>query len=130
MRIVSLVPHATEICFALGLGDQVVGVTHECDWPPEAAQATPVTADVPALLLSGEFDPVTPPRYGDSVAQAWPGARHLVLKGQGHNVIGVGCTPKLAARFIDTLDAAELDATCLDSLNYTPPFAGHYGWEP
>lgn len=92
--------------------------------------ATPVSADVPVLLLSGEFDPVTPPRYGDSVAQAWPGARHLVLKGQGHNVIGIGCTPKLAARFIDTLDAAELDATCLDSLNYTPPFAGHYGWEP
>ena len=38
--------------------------------------------------------------------------------------------PKLAARFIDTLDAAELDASCLDSLNYTPPFAGHFGWEP
>ena len=46
MRIVSLVPSATEICFALGLGDQVVGVTHECDWPPEASQATAVTADL------------------------------------------------------------------------------------
>lgn len=37
MRIVSLVPDATEIAFALGLGDSLVGVTHECDWPPEAA---------------------------------------------------------------------------------------------
>ena len=36
MRIVSLVPHATELLFALGLGDQVVGVTHECDYPDEA----------------------------------------------------------------------------------------------
>jgi iron complex transport system substrate-binding protein len=36
VRIVSLLPSATEICFALGLGDDVVGVTHECDYPPEA----------------------------------------------------------------------------------------------
>jgi iron complex transport system substrate-binding protein len=38
MRIVSLLPSATEILYALGLGDSVVGVTHECDFPPEAAQ--------------------------------------------------------------------------------------------
>jgi len=36
MRIVSLVPNATEILFALGAGDDVVGVSHECDYPPEA----------------------------------------------------------------------------------------------
>lgn len=42
----SLVPHATELLFALGLGDDVVGVTHECDYP-EAAQDLPqVTRDV------------------------------------------------------------------------------------
>ncbi len=44
MRIVSLLPSATEICFALGLGDQVVGVTHECDYPPEALTKPVVTA--------------------------------------------------------------------------------------
>lgn len=38
MRIASLLPSATEILYALGLGDSVVGVTHECDFPPEAAQ--------------------------------------------------------------------------------------------
>jgi iron complex transport system substrate-binding protein len=36
MRIVSLLPAATEICFALGLGDDVVGVSPECDYPPAA----------------------------------------------------------------------------------------------
>jgi iron complex transport system substrate-binding protein len=36
MRICSLLPSATETLFALGLGDQVVGVSHECDFPPEA----------------------------------------------------------------------------------------------
>lgn len=37
MRICSLLPSATEVLYALGLGDSVVGVTHECDFPPEAA---------------------------------------------------------------------------------------------
>ena len=46
MRIVSLVPHATELLFALGLGDQVVGVTHECDYPEEAQDRPQVTRDV------------------------------------------------------------------------------------
>ncbi|HVE19382.1 MAG TPA: BtuF-related (seleno)protein, partial [Ilumatobacteraceae bacterium] len=36
MRILSLLPSATEMLFQLGLGDQVVGVTFECDFPPEA----------------------------------------------------------------------------------------------
>ncbi len=45
MRIVSLVPHATELLFALGLGDQVVGVTHECDYPDEAQELPQVTHD-------------------------------------------------------------------------------------
>ena len=57
MRIVSLVPHATELLFALGLGDQVVGVTHECDHPAEAQARRHVTADrLPAGLGSAEID--------------------------------------------------------------------------
>jgi iron complex transport system substrate-binding protein len=43
MRIVSLLPSATESLFALGIGDQVVAVTHECDYPPEAATLPMVT---------------------------------------------------------------------------------------
>lgn len=43
MRIVSLLPSATEALFALGLGDQVVAVTHECDYPAEAASLPIVT---------------------------------------------------------------------------------------
>src|SRR4051794_14876230 len=57
MRIVSLVPHATELLFALGLGDQVVGVTHECDHPKEASELPHVTRDVlPAGLSAAEID--------------------------------------------------------------------------
>ncbi len=43
MRIVSLLPSATEIVYALGLDDQLVAVTHECDWPPEAASKPAIT---------------------------------------------------------------------------------------
>ena len=49
MRIVSLLPSATETLFALGLGDQVVAVTHECDHPPEAAALPVVTRSTLAL---------------------------------------------------------------------------------
>jgi iron complex transport system substrate-binding protein len=52
MRIVSLVPHATELLFALGLGDDVVGVTHECDYPPATQTLAHVTRDVLASGLS------------------------------------------------------------------------------
>lgn len=49
MRIVSLLPSATETLFALGLGDQVVAVTHECDFPPEARSLTIVTRSTMTL---------------------------------------------------------------------------------
>jgi iron complex transport system substrate-binding protein len=57
MRIVSLLPSATEILFAIGAGDQVVGVTHECDYPPAAGTRPALTRDLlPAGLSSAEID--------------------------------------------------------------------------
>jgi iron complex transport system substrate-binding protein len=57
MRIVSLVPHATELLFALGFGDDFVAVTHECDFP-EAARSLPhITRDkLPPGLSTAEID--------------------------------------------------------------------------
>lgn len=57
MRIASLVPSATEMLFALGLGGDMVGVTHECDFPPGAASLPHLTATVlPEGLSAGEID--------------------------------------------------------------------------
>lgn len=57
MRIASLVPSATEMLFALGLGESVVGVTHECDFPQAAHELPHLTATVlPGGLGAGEID--------------------------------------------------------------------------
>ena len=57
MRIASLVPSATEMLLALGLGESVVGVTHECDFPPAARELPHLTATVlPEGLGAGEID--------------------------------------------------------------------------
>jgi iron complex transport system substrate-binding protein len=57
MRIVSLVPHATELLFAISAGDEVVAVTHECDHPSAALELPRVTRDVlPGGLSAGEID--------------------------------------------------------------------------
>src|SRR5688572_6935561 len=57
MRIASLVPSATEMLFALGAGDSVVAVTHECDFPPQAeARARLTRSVIPDGLAPGEID--------------------------------------------------------------------------
>jgi len=57
VRIVSLVPHATELLFTLGLGPQVVAVTHECDHPAAALELPRITRDVlPPGLSAAEID--------------------------------------------------------------------------
>ncbi|HET9720923.1 MAG TPA: ABC transporter substrate-binding protein [Solirubrobacteraceae bacterium] len=57
MRIVSLVPSATEMLFALGLGGDLIAVTHECDYPPAAQELPRVTRDVlPRGLSAAEID--------------------------------------------------------------------------
>ena len=66
----------------------------------------------------------------DHFIEGLPNARHLVLPGQGHSVLGTGCMPKLFAQFIEKADATTLDAKCLDQLAYVPPFTSFNGWEP
>jgi pimeloyl-ACP methyl ester carboxylesterase len=117
------------------LGNDMVELMRaQCEaWPvaPRAAGfRAPLDGDVPVLAISGEYDPVTPPRYGEEVVKHLANGRHLVAPGQGHAVLGVGCMPKLFAQFIERADAAGIDATCLERLAAEPPFAGNYGWEP
>jgi pimeloyl-ACP methyl ester carboxylesterase len=106
----------------------------QCEvWPKGRRAAdfrTPLSGHLPVLAISGELDPVTPPRYGDEVIKSLPNGRHLILPGQGHSVLGVGCMPKLFAQFVESANAKALNDSCLKRLSATPPFAGNYGWEP
>jgi iron complex transport system substrate-binding protein len=69
MRIASLVPSSTEMLFALGLGDQTVGVTHECDYPAAAAALPHLTATVlPEGLSAGEIDAAVKEVVGEGKA--------------------------------------------------------------
>ena len=90
----------------------------------------PLSTDVPALLLSGELDPVTPPAYAERVVAHLPKGRHLVARGRSHGTLGAGCMPNLLGQFIERADAASLDVSCLDALRPVPPFTSFNGWEP
>jgi pimeloyl-ACP methyl ester carboxylesterase len=102
-------------------------------WPHGARPpgfSEPLRSAVPALVLAGEHDPVTPARYGRQVAGALPRARLLQLTGQGHGLLLVGCVPRLVSEFIRTLDARGLDARCLDALAPAAPFLDANGAGP
>lgn len=90
----------------------------------------PVVSDKPVLLLSGEWDPVTPPRFAEQAARTLRNSRHLIARGRGHIVLQRGCMAKLAAKFVDDPNPAALDASCLDVLGRIPPFTSYLGPEP
>jgi pimeloyl-ACP methyl ester carboxylesterase len=90
----------------------------------------PLATDLPVLLLSGDADPITPPRYADLAAVDVENATHLIGKHQGHGQISVGCTPQLVADFIDAADGSGLDATCLDRSFVMPFFLDFSGPNP
>ena len=102
-------------------------------WPHGAVPANfhaPLRSNVPVLILEGQFDPVTPPRYGTEVLKGLGDARMLIAPGQGHNVIGAGCMPRLVKQFIAKPDPRTLDAKCLDQLKPTAPFLNYNGAAP
>jgi len=93
------------------------------EWPPGIVDpdlGEPLRSTAPVLILSGTQDPITPERYGREVSLELPNARHLVLSGQGHGQLGIGCVPLLAARFIDQGSIEELDTSCADKIAAAP----------
>jgi pimeloyl-ACP methyl ester carboxylesterase len=77
--------------------------------------------DIPALLISGDADPVTPPRWADSLMRYLPRGRHLVFPTGWHVPFGTPCAAGLATRFILAGDAGGLDFSCAATLT-RPPF--------
>jgi pimeloyl-ACP methyl ester carboxylesterase len=98
--------------------------------PIDAAFKEPLATDLPVLLLSGDADPITPPRYADMAAVDLTRARHLIGEHQGHGQIAVGCTRRLVARFVDAADPDALDAECLQQSFVMPFFLDFSGPAP
>ncbi|MEO6969204.1 MAG: alpha/beta fold hydrolase [Rhodanobacteraceae bacterium] len=114
--------------------DIIDAIKTECAAWPHGARAAdfhaPFVSSIPTLLLSGERDPVTPPRYADEVLKGSLDARAFVLAGMGHSVISRGCMPKLVERFVADLQPAKLDAQCLKATGPIPAFVDFNGASP
>jgi pimeloyl-ACP methyl ester carboxylesterase len=80
-------------------------------WLPQGF-TTPVASDVPALIMNGGLDHLTPPRYGEHVAQALTRARRLVLPNRGHNDVDP-CVASIVEAFVTNGDPAHVETGCL-----------------
>jgi pimeloyl-ACP methyl ester carboxylesterase len=89
----------------------------------------PVRSNVPALVLSGDVDPITPPSWGEAVAGQLTHATHLTAPFTGHGVVNTGCGQSIVRRFIEKGSAEGLDASCLESLRRPPFFLAPWGGE-
>jgi pimeloyl-ACP methyl ester carboxylesterase len=89
-----------------------------------------LASDVPALVLSGSLDPVTPPAYGTAVAAGFRDHLHVVFEGQGHLQLGLTCAQRLLRRFLEAGTAAGLDAACAGEVTPLPFFLGFNGGAP
>jgi len=96
-----------------------------CDvWPRGRAPAdafAPVTSDVPALILSGGLDPVTPPANGETVAKTLANHRHVVAAGYGHIVSPHACAPRVLAAFVADANFSGLPDDCVRQLEASKP---------
>ncbi len=102
MRIVSLLPASTEILYAIGAGDSVVGVTHECDFPADAARKP--------KLIRPRVDPLAPPAELDRQV------RELVERGESIYAVDAELLNNLAPDLIVTQDLCHVCAASPEDL--------------
>jgi pimeloyl-ACP methyl ester carboxylesterase len=86
----------------------------------------PLDTAIPVLLLSGDADPITPPRYASLAMVDLERARHLIGIRQGHGQVAVGCTRRLVGEFVASADPVGLDAGCLER-SFVMPFFLDFG---
>ena len=93
-------------------------------WPRGAIDSefhSPVRADAPVLMLSGDIDPSTPAEFGAQVLQSLPNGRQVILRSTPHSFASPCARDQIVA-FITNGSAKELDANCAARLR-RPPFA-------
>jgi len=98
--------------------------------PVDADLHAPLVSDLPALLLSGSDDPLTPPKYAREVEQGLRHSLSVVLEGFGHGQLTAPCVDRVMAQFLEQASVNGLDVSCtlqarpmpfFTSLNGPPP---------
>ena len=95
-------------------------------WPRatlESGYAEPTQSSVPVLILTGQWDPVTPPANGDRVAKSLSNSLHLVVPQGGHGfggLEGLDCLEKLNTEFVEKGSVEGLDTSCLKQVKRKP----------
>jgi pimeloyl-ACP methyl ester carboxylesterase len=84
----------------------------------------PIHTDVPALLLSGKHDPVTPEIWADLVADNLPNATRLVAAGGNHGISTEGCVPQIIAQFIERASMHDVKTECVANIKPLPLILG------
>jgi len=97
--------------------------------PPQVVHE-PVDSDVPVLMLSGQADPITPPRHAEGLAKSLDNSLHLVFKGMGHGNAVNDCASRIITRFIETASTNELDTSCVKEVEPPPFFVDFSGPRP
>lgn len=120
---------------ATAIGAQMVdGMAAICRiWPRGPVDADfmqPLHSKVPALLLSGEFDPATPAAYGAEAAKGFENGLHVVVPGQGHGQTRLPCVQNLLRQFIDAGTTIGLDLSCVKEIRPAPFFLSFSGSAP
>lgn len=112
----------------------VDGMAAICEiWPRGPVDADfhePLESDVPALLLSGEFDPATPASYGVEAAKGFRNGLHVVVPGQGHGQMYLACIQRLVDAFVERGTASGLDVACVKEIRPAPFFLSFTGSAP
>ncbi len=79
----------------------------------------PTKADAPVLILTGEWDPVTPPAHGDAVAKSLPNSLHVVVPHGAHGLgglLGIECVWQLQSQFVERGAVKGLDTECVKNV--------------
>ncbi|HVR39224.1 MAG TPA: alpha/beta fold hydrolase [Thermoanaerobaculia bacterium] len=96
-------------------------LTRACTiWPhakPRREIAKPVRAKAPVLIISGGYDPVTPPRFGEEIARTLSNSRHLIIPNGSHSFAGMtGCVDVAMNAFLLDPDPKKVDGSCVEKI--------------
>lgn len=107
-----------EVCSAWPQGEQ-----------PEVVHS-PVSSDVPVLMLSGAADPITPPRHAEQLAESLDNDLHLIFDSMGHGNSSNQCAAKILDRFVESASITELEIECVEAVAPPPFFVDFSGPQP